>query len=595
MKRWPLGIPATILLAIVAISIAIGIGRVVQQTRQARSRVAVKNDLKQIMEAMHNYHDAYDSFPPAFTVGPDGKRWHSWRALILPQLAPELAARYRFDEPWDGPNNSLLHSEAPDVLQSDSVGPPGSAASYFAVVGKRTLWPAYQAMRLRDIIDGSSNTLAIVEDSRTDICWLEPRDLLTSEFLQSFYEGDDWHPDGGRMVAFADGTPRYLSRSLDRTLLASLLTADFRGYTFSGNDWPADLISAAPVQPSVGAPQNVDLLPQTEIAATADQPLNADRNHLWSASFQMAWDQLKQELGGPVLLEGPHAVVDSLNATSFDTDSLSPMSTFTAVTTISEKEDAELIAQIREKFPDVRPKLHDVPDAEIRVRLYSLIRKQMPFEVVFDRLDAPLDFQNSSFSASVNSFGHDPAQSQQADLVYSGQVEILDDLGDDDFIVRLNTSGDQQDQIVLAMIPAEKSLQAMWQVVQHRITHPNPRHDRKLLESNETLQIPVMEFSLQKHFAELEGQSITGLGYSAVLALAFTEIRLRLDETGADFLSVSEAAFFGEFGGAEFNPDRVRRLIVNRPFFVALTEAGAAEPYFLAWIANPELMEPFSN
>ena len=59
----------------------------------------VRNDLKLVMLALHNYHDEYRSFPPAFVVGPDGKRWHSWRSLILKDIDPELAGKYRFDEP----------------------------------------------------------------------------------------------------------------------------------------------------------------------------------------------------------------------------------------------------------------------------------------------------------------------------------------------------------------------------------------------------------------------------------------------------------------------------------------------------------------
>ena len=51
----------------------------VQQQQSVAHRKATKNDIKRVMLAMHSYHDVYDRFPPAFVVGPDGKRWHSWR------------------------------------------------------------------------------------------------------------------------------------------------------------------------------------------------------------------------------------------------------------------------------------------------------------------------------------------------------------------------------------------------------------------------------------------------------------------------------------------------------------------------------------
>src|SRR5262249_42952585 len=77
-------------------------------------RSQCKNNLKQIGLAMFNYHDAYGCFPPAYIADADGRPMHSWRVLLLPFL--DEAARYRkyrFDEPWDGPNNSELATSVP--------------------------------------------------------------------------------------------------------------------------------------------------------------------------------------------------------------------------------------------------------------------------------------------------------------------------------------------------------------------------------------------------------------------------------------------------------------------------------------------------
>ena len=131
---------------ILATVLVFSVSRTVESYRSGARRTATRADLKRIMVAMHQYHDKYDSFPPAFVVGSDGNRWHSWRALILPYLEPKLSKQYHFDEPWNGPNNSKLLAHAPDVFRSDCVGPPENATSYFAVVGKRTLWPAHQSL-----------------------------------------------------------------------------------------------------------------------------------------------------------------------------------------------------------------------------------------------------------------------------------------------------------------------------------------------------------------------------------------------------------------------------------------------------------------
>src|SRR6185295_15143515 len=58
----------------------------VMEAREASHRSQCQSNLKQLGQALRNYHDVYGSFPPAFVPGPDGRPWHSWRVLILPYL-----------------------------------------------------------------------------------------------------------------------------------------------------------------------------------------------------------------------------------------------------------------------------------------------------------------------------------------------------------------------------------------------------------------------------------------------------------------------------------------------------------------------------
>jgi hypothetical protein len=566
----------------------------VQKQQSASRREATKNDIKRIMLAMHNYHDVYDQFPPAFVVGPDGKRWHSWRALILPYLEPELAKQYRFDEPWNGPHNKTLLTHAPEVFQSDTVQPPSNATSYFAVVGKRTLWPADQSLRLEDIHDGSSNTIAVVEDPRTDVQWLEPKDLLPGEFFKSLYYGKPLYGEVARTVGIADGSTRWLSSKIDRVALAGLLTPSYMSDTFKGNNWPADLLDEVAEQ-SLHESIDVSSLKDTTITPASTPEFNPSQNCLWAATFQMVWDQLKREVDGSVKVNQPTLCVDHLNAASFDMDSLSSDSYLTAQTGVSAADDRKLLADLERKFPDVNPPLNPIAlkPGQSGLRLYAMMRKRMPFESRFDRFQSPLAFSTGDAFANVSSFGHAPATASGQNHVFRGQVEILDDRGDDDFILKLNSVGSQQDEIILGLVPPETNLQDTWSYVEERIRRPNPKHSRPYMDANETLQIPVLDFSLQKHFVDLEGLEVSGFPDPATLTLAFIDIRLRLDETGADFMSAGEAGVVCEYD--VYVPDRIRKFVFNRSFFISMKEPKGKQPWFLGWIANGELMETFAG
>ena len=205
-----------------------------------RVRSPCKNNLKQIGLALHNYHDTYHSFPPAFVLGPDGKPWHSWRVLLLPFLEEQpLAEKYRFDEPWNGPNNSKLLDQRPEVFAChwfDS-GPfvAKTDTTYVAVVGPQTVWPGASSIQVTDVADGMSNTVLVIEVRDAGIPWLAPDDLAFDEANQRprgtkgrhpssihFAEGDTDH--GGLHVLMGDGTVRFVNFDIAPEIWKALLT-----------------------------------------------------------------------------------------------------------------------------------------------------------------------------------------------------------------------------------------------------------------------------------------------------------------------------------------------------------------------------------
>jgi hypothetical protein len=210
------------------------------QPRPAARRTVCSNNLKQIALALHNYHDMYGSFPPAYIADENGRPMHSWRVLILPFIEEQpLYDDYRFDEPWDGPNNRLLVNRMPRLYRCPSesqTDPPSLMTSYLAIVGPETVWPDGKARKIGDIQDGTSNTLLVVESHNSGIHWMEPRDLHTGQMAR---EINPLHGQGicschgmsndqgiGKMAqaALADGSVRSLEIDLSREELEALLT-----------------------------------------------------------------------------------------------------------------------------------------------------------------------------------------------------------------------------------------------------------------------------------------------------------------------------------------------------------------------------------
>ena len=162
----------------------------VMRVRQAANLVISKNNLVQISLAMETYKDLDGSYPPAAVCDPDGKPLLSWRVAILPYIDQgALFQQVKWDEPWDGPNNSKLLSQMPKqyAMPGDTTAPPGY--TYYRVfVGngaafdpprpglKRVGWGINEGPHVEDFTDGLSHTILVVEAGQA-VPWTKPEEL----------------------------------------------------------------------------------------------------------------------------------------------------------------------------------------------------------------------------------------------------------------------------------------------------------------------------------------------------------------------------------------------------------------------------------
>jgi len=206
----------------------------VQAAREAARRTSCGNNLKQIGLAMHNYHDTYKTFPPAFIADKDGEPIRSWRVLILPFLEQgPMHQRYDFNEPWDAPENQFAVSTALPAYACPS--DPGRTAtptdtSYLVLTGPGTIFEEGKNPNIRNIMDGTSNTIMAVEIRGSGINWCEPKDLDIADFVAMFGPNGTGsqaspHP-GGLNVLMADGSVRFLSFNTDAEMAEALATCN---------------------------------------------------------------------------------------------------------------------------------------------------------------------------------------------------------------------------------------------------------------------------------------------------------------------------------------------------------------------------------
>ncbi|HVJ82900.1 MAG TPA: DUF1559 domain-containing protein, partial [Planctomycetia bacterium] len=196
-------------------------GKLLGAMKSDAEQAGAFNSLKQIGLAFHNYADTYRHFPAATGV-PEGKKFPvSWRVLILPFIEHEALFReYRMDEPWDGPNNIKLAEKMPRVYAGTS-NPSKSETPYRTFVGPGALFNGDKGPEFKDILDGMSNTIMVVETNKK-VIWTKPEELPFGE------NGAPDLPGGVRTGGFAalvcDGSVRMISDKTDLNSLKAMIT-----------------------------------------------------------------------------------------------------------------------------------------------------------------------------------------------------------------------------------------------------------------------------------------------------------------------------------------------------------------------------------
>ena len=253
---------------------------VIQRVRDASSRIACQNNLKQMGIGLHVYHENYGRFPPAIQNLPLPDS-HSWASHLLPFLEQDgIAVQYYWNRPWFDPiNQGAVQKQVPLFLCPTAssgrvftdAGQSYGACDYSPIAnvdlnlvatGLLDPWRGNtsgvmdfgRGYRIADIRDGTSQTLLLAEDAGRPEHW-QRRKLVGTTGLAGWacanrlspinldgfsqdgtimygpgainctnvHEVYSFHPSGAN-VLFSDGHVAFLHETISIRTLAALVT-----------------------------------------------------------------------------------------------------------------------------------------------------------------------------------------------------------------------------------------------------------------------------------------------------------------------------------------------------------------------------------
>jgi hypothetical protein len=327
-------------------------------------------------------------------------------------------------------------------------------------------------------------------------------------------------------------------------------------------------------------------LKETDILPYSTGQITSGRNYVYCATFQIAWEEMQNVLAsGPLTLKDDPEMAVMLNRNPFDRSNLSEESYLA----MGGRTDQGIVKKIRQamadKFPDATLSVPDA-SAETVLYAYAYLSKSAKFKEAFDRLKKPLKFRSAEMSAEVAAFGVESFEkSSPRGRTLCKQMSILDYQSDDGFIISLNTTS-EVDQIILAKLKPEASLQATIDAVEGRIKNSTiPEYEREP-QMSERLIIPVISFGVERIYHELTGKTLQNRGLESYpIVEARQGIRFHLDEWGAKLESSSSEAKKTEMS------QKPRHFVFDKPFLIYFKEKSAKAPYFALWIETSELLQ----
>ena len=164
-------------------------------------------------------------------------------------------------------------------------------------------------------------------------------------------------------------------------------------------------------------------LQQSVVVPTLDSPLPEGKNVIWCASFQMAWDRLKDDVaGGPVRVENAEALATRLNHSIVSASTLPDDSTYAAAGFVKDGIVDTIRREMQSRF-DKEPA--DLDAAGNVIVAYAYLRANVPFTMpYFDNDEEFLFTDGQGHKTAISSFGLRPKDtSAYSDL--RRQVAIL--------------------------------------------------------------------------------------------------------------------------------------------------------------------------
>lgn len=340
------------------------------------------------------------------------------------------------------------------------------------------------------------------------------------------------------------------------------------------------------------------MLEQTVVVPTLDSPMPAGRNVIWCSSFQLAWNEVRDNvIGAPLEMPEAAELAARLNTAQQSASDVDAGCVYVAGGRIKEGIIDRIKREMAVRFPShTLPDFNDyLPMGPDHILSYSFLRANVRFTHPFREIGEGLTFIDSKGNTSqIAGFGLWEGYRPEYEKICE-QVEVLYHHRPDgenapsemeEYVIDLCRFS-RPYEVMVAVVEPNDSLAQTLDYIQSRVQQFKGRSDHERqsrFEVLDVLRVPEMVWRVDHRFKELIGKTVANSNPPMPIVEAMQTIEFQLDRCGA---TVESEAMIRIAGVAT-----PRRFLFNRPFLVCMKQRDAEHPFFVMWVDNAELLTP---
>jgi len=327
-------------------------------------------------------------------------------------------------------------------------------------------------------------------------------------------------------------------------------------------------------------------LKSTKITPVMDTKINTGENLIFCSTFQMAWNELCNKYAlGTLEIEKAPDYVEKLNVLYKQP----PLLSEEFYLAMSGKAKDDILNKINEAVKkklghlnkDELPPKFSFPLKPRDIVVFSYLYKNIEFEKPFDvTKPLPMLYKHKVFRADTFGFDENSKEdyfAKQFRLLYY-KKRTKNNSEPNEIVISL-ISKSVADEIIISTLPAGKTIKESYDNIVKAI-NSNLNSIPRVAE----LQIPKLDFNILYEYDDLTNKKIYNkLFKNYYIKKAIQKIAFNLNEKGSkvisDIIIVREACLY-------------LPIIINIecPFVIYLKDITKDAPYFMAYVATPELL-----